>query len=185
MTSQILRLLVVASVGLGPSVSYAAGNPGGGALEVVDGSGKVVGPYSAFPYDLSVTSAVVVKIDDLWFEFPIKRSGFVVDGGFLYYKSPDCTGQAYVSSGADDSPILNPINSGYGNAFLAAGTIYYGSASLAEPFDASSCQPVLPEGTVGGCQFLCGGVHGAPAQKIDASPFLDKFIPPFTLKVRR
>jgi hypothetical protein len=91
--------ILLSSLLLG-GVAYA-----GPALMVIDGNGKSVGLYTG-------ENHITRRIQGVWHELPVNKNGFVDSSNrfALFYTSTDCSGQAYVSAGANQYENNPPLD---------------------------------------------------------------------------
>lgn len=87
------------------------GSAGPGAVTVVDGTGKQVGPLvTTTVFDgITVGPAALLQIDGSWFALPVTTAGFRNTGVSFYYLTNDCSGTPYLRPPSiTNVPITTP-----------------------------------------------------------------------------
>jgi hypothetical protein len=127
---------------------------GGGALQVVDNQGTIIGP-------LLFGGAAGLKIGNQWLSLQVSGAGILDNGIFLLYVSNDCSGTPYVSAGG-----LPPY------------VQYHGTPSYypAAPYQVLAINSASYNNGVCGQFVLTDSVGVATPLPVDLSSFVPPFI---------
>lgn len=149
------------------------GPKGEGVAQIIDANGKLVGSLASTSYS-PIYNMVILEIAGTKFSAAFNGMGFQSVGDFIFYKSSNCTGQAYIRAGYYHTPMSATVGYFPGSSaqqlFYAAGPVESGSTNFSSHANSGS-----------GCISASSSESDpVPAQGITVDSL--GFTPPFAIK---